>query len=101
MQLQLLCTVLEHRLICTWPDARHGLRVSRATPKRLCRPLPPGGATHLVAPSLQLRHAGTQVVDAAAPGNPLYGSGFVVTSPQPTTTVWAPVASPNLIYSDP
>lgn len=39
-----------------------------------------------------------QVVDAAAPGNPLYGKGFVATNANPTSLVWAPVASATLIY---
>ena len=42
-----------------------------------------------------------QVVDAAAPGHPLYGKGFVATNPNPTALVWAPVASATLTYYDP
>ena len=42
-----------------------------------------------------------QVIEASAPGSPLYGKGWVATNSNPTVPVWAPTASASTVYTNP
>ena len=106
---------LEHGTL-TWPDClqpcpslgpRQGLVTN---PWGICVEAPHADRAALCgATALQSHERPTplelkpdvQVVEAAAPGSPLYGKGWVGTSPHPTVPVWAPAATPQTIYTNP